>query len=167
MITYKDIRIAVNRQLKKTGIEVNSRDVEEGFNRPSFFVQLDNLNRSGDKEQVHKSMAVRIYYFPTDRYEYAIEVLDMQETIERLFDLKIAVKDRYFNVDEILTNLTDGVLNCSFDIQFYDGRVYDGLENDWVEVEFPRPTPDGPDAGYNKPHPVEKMHDLDIENKKE
>lgn len=36
MITYKDLRIAVNRKLKTTGIEVNSEDVSEGFNRPSF-----------------------------------------------------------------------------------------------------------------------------------
>ena len=38
MITLKDLRLAINRQLSKTGHEVNSRDVQEGFNRPSFFV---------------------------------------------------------------------------------------------------------------------------------
>lgn len=124
MITYKDIRIAINRQLAKTGIEITSRDVTEGFERPSFFVQLNNNERSGDESQVHKSMTVQIYYFPSDRYEYFIEVLDMQEELENLFDLKLAVKDRFFNVDELLMDVIDGVLNCSFDLEFYDGRKF-------------------------------------------
>lgn len=137
MITYKDIRLAINRQLKKTGIEITSRDVTEGFDRPSFFVQLDNVGRSGDESQVHKSMTVRIYYFPTDRYEYSIEVLDMQETLENLFDLKLAVKDRFFNVDEFTTFLNDGVLNCSFDLDFYDGRernIYEQHPSEVMEI---------------------------------
>lgn len=139
MITYKDIRIAINQQLKKTGIEITSRDVTEGFNRPSFFVQLDNVGRSGDENQVHKSMTVRIYYFPSDRYEYFIEVLDMQETLEGLFDMKLPVKDRYFNVDEFTTYLNDGVLNCQFDLEFYDGRKFtynvDGTELPFEPME--------------------------------
>lgn len=128
MITYKDVKLAINQQLGKTGIEITSRDVKEGFNRPSFFVQLDNVGRSGDESQVHRSMTVQIYYFPTDRYEYSLEVLDMQETLENLFDLKLAVKDRFFNVDEVRTNVVDGVLNASFDLEFYDGRERNKFE---------------------------------------
>lgn len=148
MITYKDIHIAVNRQLKKTGIEINSRDVEEGFIRPSFFVQLGNINRSGDSDQVHKSLIVQIYYFPTDRYEYAIEVLEIQETLQTLFDLKLPVKDRYFNVNELYFNMTDGILNCSFDLEFEHGRKFiwnkEGIE-----------------------HPFEPMEELDFEKVEE
>lgn len=176
MINYKDIRGAVVRQLKKTGIEVSSRDVTEGFIRPSFFIELSNVNRSGDRNQVHKSLSIQIYFFPTDRYEYAIEVLNMQEELENLFDLKLTVKDRHFNVEEFSTFLNDGVLNCSFDMEFEEGRVYEGLENDWVDVEFPRPGPTVPDPSkpndpdakvpdpdYEKNYPVEKMHELDID----
>lgn len=137
MISYKDIRTAINGKLKTTGIPVNSRDVSEGFPRPSFFVQLDNIGRSADENQVHKSMTVQIYFFPTDRYEYAIEVLDMQEMLEDLFDLKLPVKDRLFNVDDFRMMLNDGVLNTSFDIEFYDGRVrtkYDQYPNEPMEI---------------------------------
>lgn len=149
MITYKDIKIAVNHQLTKTGIEINSSDVEEGFNRPSFFVQLDNANRAGNESQVERSLTVRIYYFPTDRYEYAIEVLEMQETLEELFDLKLAVKDRYLNVDELTTFMNDGVLNCSFDMEFYTAR---NLE--WVTEER---------KDFLDEHPTELMEELDFE----
>lgn len=137
MITYKDIRIAINQKLKTTGVPVNSRDVSEGYIRPSFFVQLNNVGRSGDENQVHKSMTVQIYYFPTDRYEYAIEVLEMQETLEELFDLKLPVKDRLFNVDEYNSFVNDGVLNAMFDMEFYDARErskYEQYPNEPMET---------------------------------
>lgn len=155
MITYKDIRIAINRKLKTTGIEVNSRDVSEGFLRPSFFVQLDNVNRSGDENNVHKSLTVQLYYFPTDEYEYAIEVLDMQETLENLFDLKLPIKDRLINVDEFNTGVVDGVLNCSFDLAFYDGRelTYTGAT---IVDKMTKPD------GYYELYPIEPMEELDI-----
>lgn len=139
MITYKDIHIAINNRLKTTGIEVSSRDVSEGFARPSFHVQLGNINHSGNSEQVHKSLIVQIYFFPTDRYEYAIEVLDMQETLQSLFDLKLPVKDRYFNVNELFLNTTDGILNCSFDLEFEHGRKFiwnkEGIEQPFEPME--------------------------------
>ncbi|RKD26686.1 hypothetical protein BEP19_15880 [Ammoniphilus oxalaticus] len=149
MITLRDIRIAINRQLAKTGIEINSGDIEEGFKRPSFFVQLDNVNRSGDESQVQRSLTVRIYYFPKDRYEYAIEVLDMQEKLEDIFDLKLRIKDRYINVDEYISLVNDGVLNVSFDIEFYDGR-----DIEWAADK---------EKEFIDEHPIEKMEELDFE----
>lgn len=128
MITYKDLRTAINLKLKNLGIEINSSDVSEGFNRPSFFVQFDNNIRSADENQVHKSLSVQIYYFPTDRYEYSIEVLEMQESLEELFDLKLPVINRQLTINDVTTILTDGVLNCSFDIEFYDGREINKYE---------------------------------------
>lgn len=124
MITYKDIKIAVNKKLDVLGVEINSNDVSEGFNRPSFFVQLENNKRSSNESQVHKALTVQIYYFPTDRYEYSIELLEMQESLEELFDLKLRVKDRFFNIDETHALTTDGVLSFSFDIEFYHSRKF-------------------------------------------
>jgi hypothetical protein len=155
MITYKDIKKAINTKLSQEfGIEINSRDVQEGFNRPSFFVQLENSVRSGDETQVHKALTVRIYYFPTDRYEYSIEVLDVQEQLESIFELKLRVMDRFFNINESESVTSDGILNFSFDIEFYDGREFDGLENLPDEIV---------DEEFYKQHPIEKMEILDIE----
>lgn len=131
MITYKDIKKAINTKLKKEfDFEINSNDVKEGFNRPSFFVTLDNHNRSSNQDQIQKSLTVRIYYFPTDRYEYSLEIMDIQERLENLFDLKLKVKDRYLNIMETSGNETDGVLEFSFDIDFYEAResMYQGDE---------------------------------------
>jgi hypothetical protein len=123
MITYKNIKIAVNTLLKnKFGVEINSNDLKEGFKRPSFFVSFDNFLRSSTEEQVQKSLTIRIYYFPTDRYNYSVELLDIQESLESLFDLKLEVLDRKFNINEASTVVTDGVLEFSFDIEFKEGK---------------------------------------------
>ncbi|MEK4247596.1 DUF6838 family protein [Psychrobacillus sp. FSL K6-2684] len=157
MITYTDIKKAINSSLKKKfNIEINSKDISEGFIRPSFFVGLENTNRSSDENQIYKSMTIQIYYFPTDRYEYSLEIMDVQEQLENLFDLKLKAKDRYFNINEARSNTTDGVLSFAFDIEFYDGRDYEGLENNTL-VEIV----DGKDF-YNQ-YPIEKMETLDIE----
>ncbi|MGE8080508.1 phage tail terminator family protein [Peribacillus loiseleuriae] len=148
MITYKDIKRSVNQKLSTFGIEINSNDVQEGFNRPSFFVQLENNVRSGDENQVHKALTVQIYYFPKDRYDYSIEVMDVQDQLENKFDLKLKVLDRFFNIDEVTSDTTDGVLSFSFDLAFYDGK----------EISF--------DSGYvdenGNPIQIELMQTLDI-----
>lgn len=145
MITYKDIKKAINSLLtNKFAIDINSNDVKEGFIRPSFFVQLENSNRSSDESQVHKSLTVQIYYFPSDRHKYSIEVMEVQEQLENLFDLKLKVLDRFFNIDDTNATTTDGVLSFSFDIAFYEGREFEYNTN-------------GVD------YPVEPMEELDFE----
>lgn len=145
MITYKDIKKAINSLLtKEFAVVINSNDVKEGFIRPSFFVQLENSNRSGDESQVHKSLTVQIYYFPSDRHKYSIEVMEVQEQLENLFDLKLKVLDRFFNIDDTNATTTDGVLSFAFDIAFYEGREFEYSTND---VKYP----------------VELMEELDFE----
>lgn len=93
-------------------------------------------------------MIVNIYYFPTDRYEYAIEVLDMQEALESLFDLKLRVKDRYLNVDNLNTFVNDGILNCTFELEFFTER-----DVDWETDERQE---------HLEKYPVEDMEVLEI-----
>lgn len=129
MITYKDIKIAINKKLIDAfNIDINSNDVKEGFKRPSFFVSFDNQLRSSTQEQVEKSLTIRINYFPSDRYNYSLEIMDVQEQLENLFDFKLDVLDRKFNIIEVGHVVTDGVLEFSFDIQFFDGKVLEEQE---------------------------------------
>lgn len=137
MITYKDIKMSVNSLLTRHfDIEINSNDVQEGFIRPSFFVSLDNPTRSSLMSQIERSLTIRIYYFPSDRYNYSVELMDIQERLENLFDLKLSVKDRKFNIVDVVSNVTDGVLNLSFDIEFSDARevVYDEQPSEMMQT---------------------------------
>lgn len=129
MISLKDIRLAINDKLiSEFGYEINSNDVKEGFKRPSFFVSFENSTRSSTESQTHRFLTVIIYFFPTDRYNYSLEVLDVQERLEDLFDLKLQVMNRQFNIDEVQASVTDGVLNFSFDIEYYEGKTLPDAE---------------------------------------
>ncbi|MGD6845234.1 phage tail terminator family protein [Bacillus infantis] len=123
MISYKDIKLAVNTLLSNQfQIEIQSNDVKEGFKRPSFFVELDDMERSSTDTQVEKNLTIRILYFPSDRYSYSSEILGVQEELEELFDLKLHVADRHLNIQESVSDIVDGVLDFSFEIHFFDGR---------------------------------------------
>lgn len=163
MVSYIDLKKAVNTALKKIqlngqAITITSQDVTEGFLRPSFFVQMETTERSADENNHYRVLRVTIYYFPTDRYEYSVEVLKIQEALERVFDLKLRVNDRLLNIQESESMIVDGVLNFMFDVEFYDGREYQGLANQIINImkygeEF-----------YNE-HPVEVMEELETKIK--
>lgn len=162
MITMKDIKLAINDRIynKFSNIEINSNDVKEGFNRPSFFIQL-NGQKSGTLEHVDKDIDVQIYYFPTDEYDHAVELLDTQESLESAFDLKLRVVNRWLNITDTNTVTTDGVLNMSFSLEFSDARDIEE-ESNWIEQEFPNPEGKGPDNKHFEKYPIELMEELEM-----
>jgi hypothetical protein len=138
MITYKDIKTAIVSKLDtEFGIEIQSSDVSEGFQRPSFFVSFDNVSKSSTPDHVEKSMTILINYFPSDRYDYSLEVLDITERLETLFDLKFPVLDRQINIVEVQSVVTDGVLEFSFDIEYLEGKEIEEAEK-MQEIEIER-----------------------------
>ncbi|WP_427340647.1 phage tail terminator family protein [Caloranaerobacter sp. DY30410] len=130
MITLKDLKIAINSLISSNfTAEVTSRDIREGFKRPSFFVELDNIKKSpAGEDQINRELTVRIYYFPSSRYQYNVEILEVQEKLEEVFDTKLKVQDRYFNIDEVESIVTDGVLQFYFDIRYEEGREVSDAE---------------------------------------
>ncbi|MBX8942570.1 DUF6838 family protein [Lysinibacillus sp. K60] len=157
MITFENIRATVTKNLKANfeGIKVSSKSVKDGFTRPSFKVELDNVKREGYLTQVEKSCTVRIFYFPSTIDDNAIELLDVQETIGNLFDLKFSVGDRHLDIGEPNFDEIDGVLQFEFDLQFFDGREPGSGVNIEDEIK------NGKDF-YEK-HPIELMGELDYE----
>lgn len=123
MIGYKEIKKAVNNLINKNfKAKINSNNIKEGFMRPSFFIELDDVKQTAYEEQIHRSMTIRIFYFPSDRETYSIEVLEVQQKLEEVFDLKLRVLDREININETEAAVSDGVLEFSFEIDFYDAR---------------------------------------------
>ncbi|WLR52463.1 hypothetical protein LC040_06055 [Bacillus tianshenii] len=127
MITLKDIKKSINSKISAAfaGIDIQSTDVSEGFHRPSIFVEFDNMKKESFPEQIRRSLTVRIYYFPSDRSQHSIELLEVQERLEALFDLKLDVLNRKFNIQDVSTNIVDGVLNFYFDIAYEEGKEID------------------------------------------
>lgn len=160
MITFKQIKATINKKLqtKFIDIDVSSKSANEGFTRPSFKVQLDNVKREGYLTQVEKSCTVRIFYFPTVENDNAIELLDIQEALGNLFDIKFSVEERHLDIVEPNFNEIDGVLQFEFDLQFFDGREYgEGSSGNNIEDEIKN------GKEFYEKYPIELMGELDDE----
>lgn len=122
MLSYKQIVKAVTDQLidKFPDIEIQSSDVEEGFQRPVFYVLLDDIERDTRKHYSIVSMTIRIYYFPSSRYEYALEVLDMQYQLEQAFNLNMTVEDRVLTINRTSSLVVDKVLEFDIELEYQD-----------------------------------------------
>lgn len=124
MSSVKDIRARIVYLLKqKFDLEVYGDDVKEGFTRPCFFVRMDNHIHSSTNYHIEKTINVNIYYYPNDRYTNQMELIDIQRRLESVFDLKLIVGDRHFNIIEIESDVIDGILGFSFDIEFSTNRA--------------------------------------------
>ncbi|AJK89646.1 MULTISPECIES: phage tail terminator family protein [Lysinibacillus] len=153
MITFKQIKTTINKKLQTNfDMDVSSKAANEGFTRPSFKVELDNVKREGHLTQVEKACTVRIFYFPKDENN-SIELLDVQEKLGDLFDLKFSIEDRHLDINEPNFDEIDGVLQFEFDLQFFDGREYEN-EDIGIEDEIKN----GKDF-YEK-YPIELMGEL-------
>lgn len=124
MLTLKDIKLAINDIIldKFPHIEIQASDVKEGFKRPSFFVHLDNIDRDARLYVAERNITVRIYFFPKDRYNYSLEILEVQDTLEQAFNLNFSVLDRVITINETRGQTIDGVLEFEFDFTFYENN---------------------------------------------
>lgn len=121
MIKLEDIMTEINTKLQSFGIEINENDVQEGFSRPSFFVKFDQVYRTQYKDSFLREIMVLLYYFPNSRYKYQLEIMEMQQNIEEILKDGLAVKDRHIHIsDDIESEVVDGILQMSFDLEFYD-----------------------------------------------
>lgn len=122
MATLKELALAINKKLSEVfpKIPIATKDITEGFERPSFYTDFDSfrvLQTSG--RRTDKTVHVTIYFFPSDRYQYKLELLDVQEKLQAAFcdELALANGARLY-MGELESIKTDGVLQFSFDIAF-------------------------------------------------
>lgn len=123
MISMKQIKKVVNENLfTKFGIMPTVRDITEGFDRPSFFVDIKSKKKDQGTYLVECDVAIKIYYFPEK--EEVNQLLDMQEDIEALFTCKLKVDDRYINIEDAEGDITSSVLTYSINLHYTDAKDY-------------------------------------------
>lgn len=132
IVKYTEIHKSITNRLqtKYPDISYNSqRDITEGFDRPSFFIDLDNIKSSDFMlEARDHSNTVRIYYFSESKDNNKIELLNMQDDLNELFienNLITVNKDIKFEVEELEFNVVDKVLHCYFDIRISENYPRD------------------------------------------
>lgn len=137
MVTLKNVIATVSSILLNNFPQINiqSTDIKEGFEQPSFYVELDNF-KTNLLNKWHKKykVSIRIYYFPKDTYKNQIELLEMQEILSDLFLKGIWVENTSFFIykteDDLDFTVTDGVLQ----LQFYLNYVQTIEEEDTTEL---------------------------------
>jgi hypothetical protein len=123
MVTLKELKKAINDVVKAefSTIDIHANDVEEGFERPSFFTDFDFTYRRDYSGCFMREATVIIYYFPTNRNEYKLEVLEVQDKLENAIRKGFAVGGRHLHImDDIESEVIDKVLQVSFELEYYD-----------------------------------------------
>lgn len=122
MTGFVDIQAAIVSKLIKIDpeIEINSSDIEEGFKRPSFFIDMQDVKQKNlmDKFQ-EKDIEFDVLYFPKHPKKNQIDLLEMRDKLTESF-----VENSYFNItDDLVVQATDvnifeidKVLHCNFNI---------------------------------------------------
>ena len=132
MVKYIDILKAINKVLENNFSNVpilSEKDVEEKIIRPSFMVSMDNISSNNFMNAViDKSVTIRIYYFPSNKYKYKIENLNMIDRLNELFVENEILKLENFSMllsSEISTDMVQSVLNYNFEIEFSENIIRD------------------------------------------
>jgi hypothetical protein len=131
MINLKDIQTAVADILKQNGYTVTASEVEQGFSKPTFFVDVlpvSVLVQNRYSELV--TVSVELSYHP--QIETREHLVEVSESIKNMFLYNpIPVCDRFLSVYEILFDADKSALVTYFEIEFMQ-------ETNITEKEYPK-----------------------------
>lgn len=122
MIELINIQSAIVSRIYEVApnIEVNSSDIEEGFNRPSFFVDmLDVESKNLMNKFNEKKIEMEVLYFPKDPQRNTVDLLQARDTFNKMFieNPYIAIEeDLIVEVENIDIFEIDKVLHCKFSL---------------------------------------------------
>lgn len=141
MTGFIDVQAAIVSKLRKidSNIDVNSSDIEEGFKRPCFFIDMQDVKPRNimDKFQ-EKDIEFDILYFPKHPKKNREDLLNMMDKLNKSF-----LEESYFNItDDLVVQATDvnifevdKVLHCKFNI-FISEEYVRTYEYNMEELEF-------------------------------
>lgn len=139
MISLKEVMLAINRKINESlQMNVDSKNLEEEFERPSVRTSIDNLKTSAFmKSMKERNFIVRIYYFSKNREKNKIELLEIQEKLEEAFFSHLKIKGAFFiYIDEIIFNVTDGILIGEFEVRTLEEILNDINTENMEELEI-------------------------------
>lgn len=73
---------------------VNDMDIDEDFIRPSYFIDVEDVQTSWvASDYIKESSTLKIVFFAENRYEGFLDLLDMKNNLTILFDDPLYVTD--------------------------------------------------------------------------
>lgn len=116
-----DIKKAINAVMREnfSGYNFYAPDVNEGFIRPCFFIELLPVTRDNEGGGIYsRRVSVVISYFSKNKTD--LENIKMQDELEEIFAQALKINDRVITIDNTSGYVTDGVLHFSFNIDYLD-----------------------------------------------
>ena len=129
MLPINRVTAAVKKKLKNTfkNIDIQSQDISEGFKRPSFFIELDNIKVSDFMTKLQETdLTVRISYFPSKVNYNTSEICSTLDILNRTFieDNLLELEEEYITeVNDSNVSVVDKVLHFDFDINLSEEYV--------------------------------------------
>lgn len=127
MVTAVDIVKALTIKCRELlGCDVNDRDLSEGFERPSFFIEVVDFKNADIGEIIRgDTFTVYIYYFNERRETGYLTLLKARESLRELLAMPIPITDGFSIVaDEIAENISKADMSyiTNFDVTLYQNR---------------------------------------------
>ena len=134
MITLHDIETAVAERLKSAGHTVTAAEVEEGFDKPTFFIDIFQNGAELENQFMELvNVGVELRYFPATETREALVI--MADALRDLFTATpLTVGDRFLSVLEILFDTDAPALLCYFELEFMQETAATEQENEFMET---------------------------------
>lgn len=120
MIGYVNLKTAVISRLKDKVADANvvADDIQSGFKKPAFFVQVVPVSDEVYDEYAEKQVMINIHYFSKELTDLAN--MKMLDTLSGVFLNILPVNDRVLTVSNKRHQIVDNVLQFKFDLEFTD-----------------------------------------------
>lgn len=109
-------------KIKFPSVNIVPEDVEEGFNKPAFFIKIDFVNRNTKLYVLERNFTARIHYFKSIKDGSSLDLLYVQDDLESVFNLNFQVKDRVITIDDTRGQTVDKVLEFEFDFKLTESN---------------------------------------------
>ncbi len=126
MIKLTDLKLAINTVLKDNFPDHKryADDIQEGYERPCFFVQMFPIAFDYDTVNYASSRLMFVINCFSENGTQ-LENLKMYDNLKKAFGQSLQVGDRYLHLRNIRSDEADGVLQFKFDIDYLEAREKD------------------------------------------
>lgn len=96
ILSVIDVIRALSELIEKTypNYPVNDMDIDEDYPRPSYFIDVEDVNTSWvASDYIKESSTLKIVFFAENRYEGFLDLLDMKNNLTVLFDDPLYITD--------------------------------------------------------------------------
>lgn len=137
MVTSIDIIKALTIQCRSLlGCDVNDRDISEGFDRPSFFVEINDFDGDDIGERLKAdTYNISISYFNEKRKTGYLELLKSREALREMLAKPIKVSEGFSitadDIPEETINKADMTYITTFDVSIRQFR--DDIDAPYME----------------------------------